>query len=415
MERNYGHFDDQFLEGMGASRGYVKLKTGKDRRKILEQKLLELDRDETAAAATNEHYNESMEGLLNVVLEGYFERLGNDGYSDIVDYPIHKPAAKSYLRQLNDLVSEAEEDDSTLSLKLFNIALFYLTRFIDNYLLKRLTRPLSSSYSSSASSIPKKVVTQFNELKTKLQTEIYRLTPSILERLGQTCGMGECPQAPTPEMINEKVEPIVETGIQEAIQIRNEWRKKKQAGRARKKQEEADFNRMADWAAGSGARWARFVHGIGPPILGEPPNFARAGADPDSQYFYQRPSGQRQSGQRQQVAQQPPDPRIKAAEVVLGVEPGATKSEITAAFRKKSKTAHPDRGGSTDLMQKLNESREVLIPPPVQESVEVGSGGGKKRKYSKKKQRTKKTKRKKTKKTNKIRSKRYKRSKRHRK
>jgi len=45
---------------------------------------------------------------------------------------------------------------------------------------------------------------------------------------------------------------------------------------------------------------------------------------------------------------------------VLGVKPTATPDEIDAAFKQKAMFAHPDKGGSTEAMQKLNEARRKL-------------------------------------------------------
>jgi hypothetical protein len=42
---------------------------------------------------------------------------------------------------------------------------------------------------------------------------------------------------------------------------------------------------------------------------------------------------------------------------VLGLPRSATKTQIEAAFRDKSKSAHPDQGGSNDAMARLNDAR----------------------------------------------------------
>lgn len=41
----------------------------------------------------------------------------------------------------------------------------------------------------------------------------------------------------------------------------------------------------------------------------------------------------------------------------LGLSPGASAEAIDAAFRHKARTAHPDAGGSTDDMARLNQAR----------------------------------------------------------
>ena len=45
---------------------------------------------------------------------------------------------------------------------------------------------------------------------------------------------------------------------------------------------------------------------------------------------------------------------------ILGVEQSATKEEIKKAFRKKARTAHPDSGGSTEEMVKVNAAYEAI-------------------------------------------------------
>ena len=45
---------------------------------------------------------------------------------------------------------------------------------------------------------------------------------------------------------------------------------------------------------------------------------------------------------------------------LLGLQAGATKREIDAAYKKRIKKAHPDMGGTADLTRKLNEARQIL-------------------------------------------------------
>jgi hypothetical protein len=45
---------------------------------------------------------------------------------------------------------------------------------------------------------------------------------------------------------------------------------------------------------------------------------------------------------------------------VLGVKRGATPDEIDAAYKQKARFAHPDAGGSTEAMQRLNDARAKL-------------------------------------------------------
>lgn len=46
---------------------------------------------------------------------------------------------------------------------------------------------------------------------------------------------------------------------------------------------------------------------------------------------------------------------------VLGIKEGATREEVTAAYRSLMKRIHPDRGGSAYLAAKLNEARDLLL------------------------------------------------------
>ena len=52
---------------------------------------------------------------------------------------------------------------------------------------------------------------------------------------------------------------------------------------------------------------------------------------------------------------------IEEAYLVLGLNPGVTRSEIQAAHRSLMKRFHPDQGGSTYLASKVNEAKDVLL------------------------------------------------------
>jgi hypothetical protein len=48
----------------------------------------------------------------------------------------------------------------------------------------------------------------------------------------------------------------------------------------------------------------------------------------------------------------------------LGVRPTASADEINAAFRRRSRAAHPDLGGDADAFGALLDARRVLLSPP---------------------------------------------------
>jgi DnaJ-domain-containing protein 1 len=61
------------------------------------------------------------------------------------------------------------------------------------------------------------------------------------------------------------------------------------------------------------------------------------------------------SGDGDAVAAEPP------AHAVLGVDRGATPQEIKDAWRERVQDAHPDKGGSDEELQRVNEAKEVLL------------------------------------------------------
>lgn len=72
---------------------------------------------------------------------------------------------------------------------------------------------------------------------------------------------------------------------------------------------------------------------------------------------------------------------------VLGVSRDADAATIKRAYRKKTKTAHPDKGGSVEAMTAVNEAYEVLSKPelkarfdngedPMDPANQQGGGGG---------------------------------------
>lgn len=52
---------------------------------------------------------------------------------------------------------------------------------------------------------------------------------------------------------------------------------------------------------------------------------------------------------------------------VLGLEPGAEDAEILAAHRRLVRLVHPDRGGSSWLVQRVYEARDVLLERRLEE------------------------------------------------
>lgn len=68
------------------------------------------------------------------------------------------------------------------------------------------------------------------------------------------------------------------------------------------------------------------------------------------------------SGSRQPPPRGPAGPLTREeAYQVLGLQPGATETEIRAAHRRLMRTAHPDSGGSDWLAARVNQARDVLL------------------------------------------------------
>lgn len=67
--------------------------------------------------------------------------------------------------------------------------------------------------------------------------------------------------------------------------------------------------------------------------------------------------GRRSGGDRQAGAVMEAEEAYK----VLGLEPGASETEILATHRRLMKMVHPDAGGSDYLASKVNEARDLLL------------------------------------------------------
>jgi len=92
------------------------------------------------------------------------------------------------------------------------------------------------------------------------------------------------------------------------------------------------------------------------------------GADPDSaallQSYLDRVYGETwQSAPGSETGARPgPTPMsTDEARQILGLGPGASRAEVTAAHRRLIHKLHPDRGGSDYLAAKINEARTVLL------------------------------------------------------
>lgn len=52
---------------------------------------------------------------------------------------------------------------------------------------------------------------------------------------------------------------------------------------------------------------------------------------------------------------------LEEAHQMLGLEPGASREQILAEYRRLMKKVHPDQGGTTYLATRLNEAKDVLL------------------------------------------------------
>lgn len=70
-----------------------------------------------------------------------------------------------------------------------------------------------------------------------------------------------------------------------------------------------------------------------------------------------------QSQQQQNNQQAPPQTAMsqKQAYEILGIEPDASKEEITKAHKRMMQKVHPDRGGSDFLAAQINQAKDTLL------------------------------------------------------
>ena len=71
--------------------------------------------------------------------------------------------------------------------------------------------------------------------------------------------------------------------------------------------------------------------------------------------------GPRPAGDPRPPRAEPEGMGVTEARSILGVEPGATSTEIRAAYKRLMQRAHPDKGGTAGLAAQLNAARDRLL------------------------------------------------------
>lgn len=89
--------------------------------------------------------------------------------------------------------------------------------------------------------------------------------------------------------------------------------------------------------------------------------FPRFAYDPSPDHEHQQQQQQQQGGGGRSEDARPGAMTRERALRLLRLKEGATAAEVTAAYKRMMKTAHPDGGGADEFAQLLNEARSVLL------------------------------------------------------
>ena len=89
--------------------------------------------------------------------------------------------------------------------------------------------------------------------------------------------------------------------------------------------------------------------------------FTGGRAWPEKWPFQNEPEGHRHASSKEPPGRAGSAMSRAEALKLLGLEPGATRDEISAAHKRLILQNHPDRGGTSYLAARINEAREVLL------------------------------------------------------